>query len=481
MANRIFNSFYEDDSTDKYFFYNGKSSVIGLSSPLYYTKNKNNFAYTRVAFLKPIDIGDNNKIVYMNDDIIVNEVTPEEKTTYVVPVPIGVWVPGASNNTIRITWGNFHGANAKYNIYVDGELVRQNVVVAEYQLSSYDVGYHYVAVTHIADGRESEPVEIKTYVSGTQGIGKPVPTSAPTYPSIIDTLDGFRSINIHIEALAKANRILRNSVRAVVTNLTTTENEQIVSVYITEEQYTQDNNTYYGLGVWVNAEGIRYIMVDPQHSLALNNCPIDKEHHPSYYNIEYLCNDNIKGNYNALSLPDNIEANLIQQAIPKNKYIEDRLDLIEEKIKNVPFQYIQNSIWFDNTHKPTTGFSDVLPSSVQGASTSRIVRIDTVNKTFNVLTPGVYAIQIKNGFYSLKGDSQVELALYKGSQQIKESYLSIPIVGDGNGQKKNTCSSSVYVVSLTNMDLLKLKAKFSNTNITSNNDTIITITALQYT
>lgn len=481
MANRIFNSFYEDDSTDKYFFYNGKSSVIGLSSPLYYTKNKNNFGYTRVAFLKPIDIGDNNKIVYMNDDIIVNEVTPEEKTTYVVPVPIGVWVPGASNNTIRITWGNFHGANAKYNIYVDGELVRQNVVVAEYQISSYDVGYHYVAVTHIADGRESEPVEIKTYVSGIQGVGKPVPTSAPTYPSIIDTLDGFRSINIHIEALAKANRILRNSVRAVVTNLTTTENEQIVSVYITEEQYTQDNNTYYGLGVWVNAEGIRYIMVDPQHSLALNNCPIDKEHHPSYYNIEYLCNSNIKANYNALSLPDKIEANLIQQAIPKNKYIEDRLDLIEEKIKNVPFQYIQNSIWFDNTHKPTTGFSDVLPSSIQGASNSRIVRIDTVNKTFNVLTPGVYAIQIKNGFYSLKGDSQVELALYKGSQQIKESYLSIPIVGDGNGQKKNTCSSSVYVVSLTNIDILKLKAKFSNTNITSNNDTIITITALQYT
>lgn len=481
MANKIYNSFYEDDSADKYFFYTGKSSVIGLPGPLYYTKNENNFSFARVAFLKPIDIGDNNKIIYMNDDIIVNEVTPEEKTTYVVPTPVGVWVPAASNNSIRVAWGNYQGEQATYNIYVDGELVKKNVIVGEYLLSTYDVGYHYIAVTYIADGRESEPVEIKTYVSGIEGVGKPVPTSAPTYPSIIDTLDGFRSINIHIEALAKANRILRNSVRAVVTNMTVTENEQIVSVYITEEPYTQDNNTYYGLGVWVNTEGIRYIMTDPIHSLALNNCPVNEEHHPSYYNIEYLNNSNTKENYNALSLFDNIERNLIQQAIPKNKYIEERLDLVEEKIKNVPFQYSQNTIRFDNTHKPTSVFSDILPSSIQGSSVTRIVRIDTVNKQFNVLKPGVYAVQVKNGFYSLKGDTQVELALYKGSEQIKETYLSIPISGDSNGEAKNTCSSSVYVVSLTNMDLLNLKAKFSNTDITCNNDTIVTITALQYT
>ena len=111
--------------------------------------------------------------------------------------------------------------------------------------------------------------------------------------------------------------------------------------------------------------------------------------------------------------------------------------------------------------------------------------LDSVNKTFSVKKNGIYALQLKNGFYLIQGESRVDLKVYIGSNQIKEMGISMYLSSNGEQDErkaiKNTYSSQVYIVPLKTTDKIKLTATWSNIDdIVMENETMITCTALQY-
>lgn len=74
---KIINSFFENDNRDIIFFYCGKNSVLGLAQPDHYTKNSSAHAYARIAFLTLSDISDDGTVIYINETLGVNLITPE--------------------------------------------------------------------------------------------------------------------------------------------------------------------------------------------------------------------------------------------------------------------------------------------------------------------------------------------------------------------------------------------------------------------
>ena len=266
------------------------------------------------------------------------------------------------------------------------------------------------------------------------------------------------------------------------------------ATYFVEKQFgstpsivlTEDiiDNTY-GLSVWVNTATSKYVVTTILSSLSSDSVSVDIDHYPTTYSIEYLSDDNAKTDYN-LSAADRTDT--IGSGSYSTQNIESRLTKLETKTKNVPFVYLQNTIFFDTTYKPSGNMTEdtLKPVSVKGASLDKIALIDTVNKTFSVKKAGTYAIQLKNGFYLLKGNSRVDVSLYKGSDKIQEASLSAELnskdVTDSRLAIKNTTSGNVYVVDLAPTDKIKVTATWMSADeLNCENETCVSITALQYT
>ena len=308
------------------------------------------------------------------------------------------------------------------------------------------------------------------------------------------TEDFMKSFKIHLECKGKGGRVDKYSVKCTVSNNNTsdykTDKDNLPYAIVTEDSYTDEKgNIKYGVGIWIAIDGKDYILTNVDQSLSANSVPIDVEHFPTAYTVEYLDNYTKMENENLLSVSTLIENRKIIESTDTNINNSDRLDELEEKTKYDPHQFIQNTVVFDPTYEPTSAKveENVKASSVIGPVLDRIVTLDSLKNTFRVTKAGIYALQLKNGFYLVQGESRVDLNVYVGTNQIKEmricSYLkSNPEGQDDEGKViKNIYSSNVYICKLDAETDIKVTANFMNTDdLVLENETMLTITALQY-
>ena len=330
--------------------------------------------------------------------------------------------------------------------------------------------------------------EIVVYMNETLDVTTVASTTDST------NANDMKSFKIHVECYGNNGRVDKDSVKCAVTssNITDykTEQDKLPKAIITEDQYTDSEGaTKYGVGVWVDITGMKYILLNVDKSLSANSVPIDVEHFPTSYTAEYLSNVTKEADKNLVNVSEVLENRTIITSVDTNTNNTDRLEELENKTQYDPHQFNQNTIVFDPTYTPSTAkIEDQLKgTSVIGPTTTRIVTVDSVRKVCRVNKEGIYALQLKNGFYLVQGESRVDLNVYVGTNQIKEmricSYLtSNPEGQDDDGKViKNIYSSNVYICRLTPTTDIKVTANFMNTdNVVLENETMLTITALQY-
>ena len=316
--------------------------------------------------------------------------------------------------------------------------------------------------------------------------------------TLTSTTDGsavnkMKSFKVHVECKGQAGRVDKDSVKCTIVNSNTadykTEKSYLPYAIVTEDQYIENEITKYGVGIWIDISDMRYILVNVDKSLSTNSAPIDVEHFPTAYSVEYLSNDNKSEDENLVNLDSIIEGKEIIRSTDTNINNSDRLDELEKKTQYAPHMFTQNTVVYDPTYTVGTArVEDVVKgTSVIGPTTDRILTLDSVKKVFRVSQEGIYALQLKNGFYLVQGESRVDLNVYIGTNQIKEMRISSYLTSNPEGQDdagkviKNIFSSNVYVCHLKPEDEIKLTANFMNTdNIVLENETMITVTALQY-
>ena len=306
--------------------------------------------------------------------------------------------------------------------------------------------------------------------------------------------DDMKTFKVHVECKGKAGRVDKDSVKCAVVNSNIadykTDQDMLPTAIITEDPYNDESGKQkYGVGIWIDIAGMEYLLINVDKSISANSVQIDVEHFPTSYTAEYLSNWNKMANENLLNVSDLIDSRTIVKSTDSNTNNSERLEDLEEKTKFEPHQFVQNTVVFDPVYKPSTAKVEdtVKGTSVIGPVLDRIVTLDSVKKTFKVTKAGIYALQLKNGFYLVQGESRVDLNVYIGTNQIKEmricSYLkSNPEGQDDEGKViKNIYSSNVYICKLDPNTEIKLTANFMNTdNIVLENETMLTVTALQY-
>ena len=97
---------------------------------------------------------------------------------------------------------------------------------------------------------------------------------------------------------------------------------------------------------------------------------------------------------------------------------------------------------------------------------------------------GIYSVQLKNGFYLIKGTSRVDLNVYIGNELINELSISMYLTSNGEEDArkaiKNTLVSPLYTGKITANQHIRVTARWANVDgITLENETMLTVTKLR--
>lgn len=379
---KVYDSFFEDDNADYVFYYTGKSDILGLQQPDHVYKNKNDFKYARLAFIKFIDSGDPDLLTHIMEDLTITFLS---------------------------------------DIYGDEEDAYNNT-----------------------------------------------------------------SVHVRLRSCARNCRVLKT-----YTNLATEAlegNGESLSFVATEEAYEDtDGKVKYGLGLWVESDisKFKYILINVNSSLSVEGSPINGESfYPSSYNIEYL-NDNT-----AVSNENVTNATVTGACGSKESFqdkIDKRLDDLEQDAEDYRPVHDTYTVVYDVSHTPTSTEEPVNPTSIRKSDvTNDAVLIDNVNKGIRIKTgdSGVYILQLKNGFYLIKGTTRLDLNVYKNNVKIEELCMSMYLTSNGEEDArkaiKNTFTSLSYYTELVEGDNIVLKAIFTNPDgLTIENETMLMLTKIQ--
>lgn len=295
-----------------------------------------------------------------------------------------------------------------------------------------------------------------------------------------DNIQYNTTLHVKVRASAKNMRVIKSS---VILN-EDRYGDGLFGVVAVEDAYQdEDGKVKYGLGIWVESDlsKMKYICTLVNESLSTNSAPINGESfYPASYNAEYLNDYTVVANENVA----NSLSGAFGTAINRFDRIYNSLKDIEDSASfNQPL-YKSNSVVYDATFTPTGAEDIVKPTSVRKQKAyDEVVHIDSVNKTATVNERGTYSIQLKNGFYLVKGSSRVDLKVYIGNQEINELGLSMYLTSNGEEDArkaiKNTFCSPVYYIQLNKGDQIKLTATWTNKDgITLENETMLIVTKL---
>lgn len=256
-------------------------------------------------------------------------------------------------------------------------------------------------------------------------------TLIPTEPNAKAGIDSC-NFKIAFSAHGQGMRVLPNSVKATVIYNINLDLEDIVEerVIITEDPYKNEQNmTCYGVGIWVYIPNMKYVCTNVDRSISVNSMPIDIDSHPSPYIGEYLNDSNKVPDVNMYRLKTYLESRIITYGEDANTSTNKKIVDIEEKLKHEPHLYTQNTALYNPIYYPESAGMEfyIETSGIRGPVLDRIIEEYPDEKAFRVKQPGIYALQLKNGFYLIQGNSRVDLNVYINDEQIKEmricSYL----------------------------------------------------------
>ena len=260
--------------------------------------------------------------------------------------------------------------------------------------------------------------------------------------------------------------------------------------YGTRETWTSsDNKTYTGLGIWVDITDYMYVMSKTFNSLSTNSCPIDAEHYPSSYSAEYLSNDNAVSEKNICNNLNTINAKTLCTGLASTIGYDDAIDTINKIIDGQPHKYPSNTVTYNPTYTPSAAGTEetVAPFGIRINNEYKFLSLDNVNKTFSVPAEGIYQLQIKNGFYLIQGETRLDVKVYVNNDEVREMSYSTYLTSNQEGLTtpskaiKNTFSTNAYTVHLKPSDKIKITTTWgNNTNLRIENETMLTVTAMQF-
>ena len=305
----------------------------------------------------------------------------------------------------------------------------------------------------------------------------------------IEKLNNSQSIQIHVQCSGKDGRAQKETLRCSVTDYNVMDTgKNVPEVIVTEDTYTDENKaTRYGVGVWVNIDGSKYVLTKVTKSLAATFAPLDADCYPSTYVAEFLSDDTAKADENAVKVVDFLTAKKIGEAIPALQFVDERLKDLEAKTSDEPHQFAQNTAVYNPVYKPSKAKVEefVTVTGIKGPTNERIIVQDNANKGFSVRKAGMYMLQFKQGFYLDQGESRVDIKVYKNNEELKEmsmsAYLTSHTDDDEGKVIKNIWSSNAYVARLLPTDVIKVGVTWMDiTGMTLENECMCSVTALQY-
>ena len=287
---------------------------------------------------------------------------------------------------------------------------------------------------------------------------------------------------IHLKLMASAKNCRVNKSTVYVYEDYYGDGFEIVA---TEDAYQDtDGKVKYGLGLWVsqNIAEMNYICTTVNNSLAATTAPINGDSfYPADYEIEYLNDSNAVSNENISNATPSGIGHLINRFNDINK----KLDSNTETENFYRSEFIQNTAVYDVQFKPSTEEKNITPTSLKKSILGDdVIYIDNINKDLAVSKEGIYSVQLKNGFYLIKGTSRVDLNVYIGNELVSELGISMYLTSNGEEDArkaiKNTLVSPVWIGKIGSNQHIRVTARWTNIDgITLENETMLTVTKLR--
>ena len=377
-----------------------------------------------------------------------------------------------ANNNAKVYDSFFENDNADYIFYYTG---KSNIIGLPHfdHIYKNDKKFKYARVAFYTFYDAADP-DLITHIEEDLTIA----ILSDLYDE--DSVQYNTTLHVKLRASAKNMRVIKSS---VVINEDRYGDGPFNIIAVEDAYEDEDGKVKYGLGIWVESDisNMKYICTLVNESLSTNSAPINGESfYPASYNAEYLNDSTVVANENVV----NSLSGAFGTVINRFDKIDNSLKDIEDNASfNQPL-YKSNSVVYDATFSPTGAEDIVKPTSIRKQKAyDEVVYLDTVNKTAAVSNRGTYSIQLKNGFYLIKGTSRVDLKVYINDQEINELGLSMYLTSnnetDARKAIKNTFCSPVYYVQLNKGDQIKLTATWTNKDdITLENETMLVVTKL---
>lgn len=281
-----------------------------------------------------------------------------------------------------------------------------------------------------------------------------------------DNSEYSRAVLVRVFGILKNGNIMKSTAKCNYTFLEKSQYESDVDIKITEETKTDSDGTYNVLSVWVKTENISRIFTTLVNSHALNTVPLTSYYVDNRY-ITYIINDeNLQVDSDTCNLPSYLETMLVCDGVNNNKYLEDKITLLTDKIISIDMSYMEVNYDVGFEPIPTGEGSDIYqivsPSSVSYSKASERslskISIDSSNRCVKILENGIYQIQMTSGIFV--NDDNSSTGLIEMIPYINDTPITSLTLQYDPKMKINQLSTSLYTVELVENDTLYLKFKF---------------------
>lgn len=248
------------------------------------------------------------------------------------------------------------------------------------------------------------------------------------------------------------------------------------------------------LSIWaIGCDNYEYICIHNESSLSATLAPINGESYfPSSYFIEFISDETAVTDTNVT----NGSINGATLATDNELTLSERVTDLEDSNKDERHLYKQTIAVYDAEYSPAnTNENTLKPTSLKNSisiydyydnveDVVSAISIDNVNNRLHIDYDGEYSLQLKNGFYLIRGESRVDINVYIGAEKDDELSLSMYLTSnnqeDARKAIKNTFCSPLKYAMLTTDDNIEVKVSFTNIeNIVVENETELIVTLLQ--
>lgn len=290
-----------------------------------------------------------------------------------------------------------------------------------------------------------------------------------TLQLVNNVTDGYpytKNNKIHIEALFNKGVVVNDSIILTAEDLSnnTQANKSIINVY-----FVKGTSDY---ELWVNTQNINTILIARDFSLSNDKYPEAINHVTSGYKAIFVDNNTVTTK-DVNNLLENIGTKL-KQSISSNYYLENRVTTIEKNILKADLDFKYNVITFNSNVPVNTNENQLNALLIRTVDTTNpLFLIKNDDGTVKVSKDGYYCLSLKQGYNILQGSNTIlEMNVYVNDAKLVDLSTQVTLSKD----IKHTYSTGSVTLRLTTSDKIKVTTKWSNTNITLDNNSALQVT-----